>query len=935
MVRNLDMKWLRTSASLFALATAWGVAAPALAQETLETVTVTGFRQSVITSQAVKRDSLNIVEAVSAEDIGKLPDVSIADSLARLPGIAAQRVNGRDQVIDIRGLGPDFAGTTFNGRDQVSTGDNRGVEFDQFPAEVLTGATVYKTADPTVIGAGLSGTVDLKSARPLDYDGRKLAFGARGEWNSLGKISPEVSPYGQRYNLTYIDQFLGRKLGVSLGFAHLDSPFEKKYASDWWWQDDPTVTSWWAHPNEAGYPTTAWGMWGAEAGAITQSQIRDGMVLTLEAQPNDHLHSTLDIYWSNFNQKEHDHVLQWTDDPWTKDYPGLAQIPYTNPDTSTGTGGLITVLHPGTTTVGSVQLVTSGAWNGVRPLVMSRYNTRVDVLHSVGWRNEYDAGRWTLIADLSYSDAKRHETNSEYYAGQTVVDHNFGFVLPTKPMYPTYTPSLSYNDPTKVFLYDAQEYGHDGRVQYVWQKDTIQAARLDVKYDVGGLIDNIQIGANFQTRVKNRSFNVYFATLNPGMTAPDGRTIAQVSSDLLYKPVSLGFVGIPSIMAFNVPAAAAKYYTMALDMSQDDWSKDFTVKEKVLTTYAKADYKTQLWGIGLKGTVGGQLIHTDQFSRAFNVNNAAVAAPPGLTIAAGKSYYDFLPSVSMTADFGGGSLLRLVVAKSMARPRVDQLRAAASAGLSTNPPIVWSGSGGNPKLSPWRADNIDISFEHYINESSYFQIAGFYKNLKSYVYQKTIDKYDFSGFVPPVGVKPDSNLGSFYTWANGTGGYVRGVEVSGQFDGNLLSDKLDGFGFLGSFSWTDTSIKPDGPGTAMTATLPGLSKAVADATLFYEKDGFSVRVAEKYRSDFRGEINSLFGNRSFERILGEMQTDFQMSYDFQSGSLDGLSILFQVNNLTNTAYRTVQDSLFAGGSRQPKEYDLYGRQILLGLNYKL
>lgn len=923
MIRNR----LRASASLIVLAAA--VAVPALAQE-VETVTVTGFRQSVITSQAVKKDSLSIVEAVSSEDIGKLPDVSIAESLARLPGIAAQRVNGRDQVIDIRGLGPDFAGTTFNGRDQVSTGDNRGVEFDQFPAEILTGATVYKTADPSVVGAGLSGTVDLKSARPLDYDGRKIALGARGEWNSLGKISPEVSPYGQRYNLTYIDQFFDRKVGVAFGFAHLDSPFEKKYSSDWWWQDTPTLVGWGANPYEAGYANNVWGAWGAEAGVVAQDQVRDGAVLTIEAQPSEHFHSTLDLYWSNFDQTEHDHVLQWTDDPWSKDYAIPTQTgvdPVTNDPIYTP---LIKVSNVGTTTVGDVNLVTSGSWNGLRPLVMSRLNTRVDVLHSIGWKNEFTTGHWTLTADLSYSDAKRSETNTEYYAGQPTVDHNFGFVFPTKPMFPTFTPSQSYTDPTQVRLFDAQEYGHDGRLQYVGQKDTIQAARIDVKYDVGGIIQDIQIGSNFQTRVKDRHFTVYFATLKSG--APTA-----IASNLLYKPVSLKFAGIPGIIAYDIPGALSQYYDTAINMSADDWRKDFTVKEKVSTSYVKANFKTDLFGIEWKGNVGGQLIHTDQFSRAYNTNNASAIIPPNLKASGGKSGWDFLPAINVNADLGDGTVVRLGLAKTMARPRIDQLRAAASASISTTSPHVWSGDGGNPELSPWRADSIDISVEHYINESSYIAIAGFYKKLSSYVYQQNITNFDFTGYTDPNGLTPDNNdpHGSYYTWANGKGGYVRGLEIAAQIDGSLLWDKLDGFGFVGSFSWTDTSIKPDGPGTAMTATLPGLSKAVADGTIYYEKDGFSIRIAEKYRSDFRGEINSLFGNRSFDRILGEMQTDFQTSYEFQSGQLEGLQILFQINNLTNTSYRTVQDSLFAGGSRQPKEYDLYGRQFLLGVNYKL
>src|SRR5690606_28320185 len=113
----------------------------------LDTVTVTGIRRGIESAIAVKRDATSIVEAISAEDIGKLPDVSIAESIARLPGLAAQRVAGRAQVISVRGLSPDFATTLLNGREMVSTGDNRSVEFDQYPSELINGVTVYKTPD--------------------------------------------------------------------------------------------------------------------------------------------------------------------------------------------------------------------------------------------------------------------------------------------------------------------------------------------------------------------------------------------------------------------------------------------------------------------------------------------------------------------------------------------------------------------------------------------------------------------------------------------------------------------------------------------------------------------------------------------------------------------------------------------------------------------
>ena len=140
--------------------------AQASASTGLNTVTVVGIRKGIEDAISVKKNSDSIVESISAEDIGKLPDVSIGESIARLPGLAAQRVAGRAQVISVRGLSPDFATTLLNGREMVSTGDNRSVEFDQYPSELLSGVTVYKTPDAGLVGQGLSGTLDMQTVRP-------------------------------------------------------------------------------------------------------------------------------------------------------------------------------------------------------------------------------------------------------------------------------------------------------------------------------------------------------------------------------------------------------------------------------------------------------------------------------------------------------------------------------------------------------------------------------------------------------------------------------------------------------------------------------------------------------------------------------------------------------------------------------------------------
>ncbi|MFN9738535.1 MAG: TonB-dependent receptor plug domain-containing protein, partial [Pseudomonadota bacterium] len=158
-------------------------------EKELEAITVLGIRGSIERSIDLKVTSDSIVEAISSEDIGKLPDISIADSITRLPGLAAQRVAGRASTISIRGLAGDYGTTLLNGREQVSVGDNRTVEFDQDPSELITQVVVDTTADAGLVGQGLSGTVDLRTVRPLMFQERVTSVNVRGEKNSLGEIN--------------------------------------------------------------------------------------------------------------------------------------------------------------------------------------------------------------------------------------------------------------------------------------------------------------------------------------------------------------------------------------------------------------------------------------------------------------------------------------------------------------------------------------------------------------------------------------------------------------------------------------------------------------------------------------------------------------------------------------------------------------------------
>ncbi|MFM2287017.1 MAG: hypothetical protein RL684_160, partial [Pseudomonadota bacterium] len=178
-------------------------AAPAASSDAgIEEVVVTGIRKGIEDSIAAKKNDQSIIEVVSAEDIGKLPDSSIAESIARLPGIAAQRTNGRAQTMSIRGLGPDFTVTTFNGREQATTNDNRTVEFDQYPSELVTQVKIFKTPNAGMSYQGVAGTTDIETVHPLAMPNRAMSATYRREHDQQKANIPGLPRDGDRGSFT-------------------------------------------------------------------------------------------------------------------------------------------------------------------------------------------------------------------------------------------------------------------------------------------------------------------------------------------------------------------------------------------------------------------------------------------------------------------------------------------------------------------------------------------------------------------------------------------------------------------------------------------------------------------------------------------------------------------------------------------------------------
>ncbi|MBK8286512.1 MAG: TonB-dependent receptor [Ahniella sp.] len=846
----------------------------------LAAIEVVGIRSGIERAIDLKYDETSIVEAVSSEDIGKLPDVSIAESIARLPGLAAQRVQGRASTIAIRGLAGDFATTLLNGREQASIGDNRGVEFDQYPSELLSSAVVYKTPDASLVGQGLSGTVDLRTVRPLSFPERTFAVNARMEKNSLGELNPGVDDFGNRLSASYIDQFADDTVGIAIGYARLDSPGQAQRWNAW------------------GYPTgTINGqadvriIGGSESWSTSTDNVRNGLMAVLEYQPNDFYSTAIDLYHSTFDKAETTRALQ------------------------VGLGWSGATLRPGTAVVENGVLI-SGTADGVKPVIRNDLNEREDDLFAVGWNNKFSfADNWTAEADFSMSKASRDEMILETYAGTVGVTDTVTYTLDPSTGLPTLDFGLDYSDPNIIRLTDSGGWGQDGYVKFPEVEDELTSIRLAANRSFdAGFLSGLEFGVNLSDREKSRNVPESFLDL---------RTRPTSSQSVITNPADLSFTGIGNVLGYNVGSAFASLYNLRTNFNQDITNKNWVVNEKVDTFFAQMNMETEIGSsVMMKGNLGFQHIRTDQDSDGFSVanGNAAGATP----FSGGTSYSDTLPSLNLNFTFPYEQVLRFGAAKQMARPRLDQMR--ANNNYNIDPATLrWGGGGGNPELEPWRATALDVSYEKYFGTSGYVSVAAFHKDLKSYIYTIPIE-YDFSGF-DDLGLNPPSDIGTFSRPENGEGGTIRGTEIAVSIPFDLFSQSLEGFGIVANYSDTSSSIEPNGPGS--TQPLPGLSKYVSNLSAYFERGGFSTRISQRHRSQFLGEIQGFGADRALVLVEGETLLDFQAGYTFGDGMFKDASLLLQVYNVTDEPYREVFE-----GALTPRTFNEYGRTYLLGMTYK-
>ncbi|WP_122467267.1 TonB-dependent receptor [Brevundimonas lutea] len=902
----------------------------------LEEIVVTGIRASIASAVNQKRNETSIVEVITAEDIGKLPDQSITESIARLPGITAQRLDGRAQVISIRGLGPDFTTALLNGREQVTTGDNRGVEFDQFPSELLGSVVVYKTPDAMLVGQGLAGTVDLRTIRPLEYGRQALAVNYRYEFNDLESLNSGAEDTGQRYSVSYVDQFFDNTLGVVLGYAHMESPYQNERYNSWGYPaaDCRTLNFDGSTPftcDGAGNPQPGYEdvigvpiLGGAKPYAQSGLVDRDGYVGVVQWDPNERFSATFDAFYSQF---ENTQILRGIEIPlWW------------------GAGnGVNERLEPGA--VVEDGLVTQATFTNVDPVVRNDLNTRDADTLALGANLRFQlTDNWALIADFSHSSVDRTDQVVESYSGTgrgaaggntdvtyTIDDNGVA----------TFDLSRDYTDPTTMRLTDPKGWGgtrnQAGYLNSPTTEDDLNAVRLTLEgYIDAGPISSVEFGANLSSREKSYVADEFFLQVAGGLDD------VAIPAACLLDPTNIEFLNIQMISYDTACVLDSGVLEAQRNPAFDVLSKNWVVTEDINSLYWQANLEQELGWARLLGNVGFQINSVEQRGSGFATS---AATPELVAIEDGADYIDFLPSANLIFQFGDNDILRFAAARVQARPRMDQLRGSQNFFYNeTNRnstdinAAYFGGNGGNPSLRPWEADVFDISYEHYFGPGAYVSVAAFYKDLRTYIFNQNVT-FDFTGFPYPDPLPPEpgqpappevpaSFLGLYSSPQNGEGGTIQGIEVAASIPFGQFFSPLEGFGLVASYSDTSSDIQPE-PGNP-SRPIEGLSEKVSNVTLYYERYGFQARVSNRYRSEFLGEVAGFANGRAFRNVGEESLIDAQLGYEFQSGPLEGLSFLVQGNNLTDEPFTTLE----ATDPRRAIDYQRYGRTFLFGVNYR-
>ncbi len=903
--------------------------------DNIEEIVVSGFRQSVVNAIEVKRNADTVIEAISSDDIGGLPDVSIADSLARLPGVTTVRTGGQASELNIRGMSGDFVFATLNGREQVSTSTGpiagRKIEFDVYPSELISQAAVYKSPKASLIEGGVAGSIELSTINPLkNTQEHSFNLGVLGSSNSRTSEVDDATEFGGRLNASYQGKFADDTLGIALGYAHLNAPsvanqyIGLNYNSRRDVDNNPATGV--TINNDVGQEYLSEGMEMQQRGGEEQ---RDSFLATAVWTPSESFTLKADV----FNTKADSEA-----------FARGFRVKSLNSATS-----ISNPLIVNNNVIGGT-FTSNGSGNFAVFTVNDNDSREAEVL-SGGINAEWKFDKLTVTADLSYS-----ESDGDFQNGGTrAILYNDTSVA--NPVRSAETITYRNNGVSVADFISNQSYTNLNRMAITevgqWPFIThneITAEKIDVKYEFdNAFITSIEAGIRNSSReyTGKRGQDGYGSEYGNALNQPPIKLTADMTKVVSFKGelsgmpdfFAIGFddavaaVGAARGMPWNPVANWANNWTMI---------QSGTVTEDVLAGYVMANFATDLGATPVTGNVGVRVVNSDQSSDGYLQRGTGLGTPIAdergmlsndyVAHTGGQKYTDYLPSLNLNFQVSEQDNVRFAAAKVMSRPPVSQLKAGAGSWIDGEDQFnAWGST--SPLLDPFYATQYDLSYEHYFAETEgAITVALFRKDIESFIELQTLRNVDFValGFnVPtnnPITGNPLQPGGEYQTAVNNTkGGYIQGIELGFTQTFDFLPGIWSGLGLSSSYTFNESDVKrmSDLGGKNQDIGMPGLSPSTLSATLFYTLAAFETRLNYRYREAFVANQVAVETQEVF--YADESVIDYQASYKLENG----VEFVFQVNNLTDEPSKT-----YFGSQDQTGSIQYFGRQYFVGVNYK-
>jgi iron complex outermembrane recepter protein len=884
---------------LAGIAVSLTMTAPAFAQKPADTapdeIVVTGIRGSLQKSQDLKRNSSQIVDAVSAEDVGKFPDANIAEALQRVTGVSIDRSGGDGQFITVRGLGPEFNNVLVNGRTLATDNPGREFSFDVLSADLIQKSEVFKSSQAYLQEGGIGATVNVSTPKPFDFKGTKVNFSAGGIYDTLAKkVSPDV-------HATFATQNADQTLGflVSVGYTKRKSQRDFVDVNGF----VPGSTTFINSPaTAAGLPATAL-VPSANVNVAQNinynraSDERERLVGTAAVQfrPTDSVLITLDGVYSKFDVRS----------PRTF-FAGFFGAPFINP-TVNGSGTVTGFNRPGTQFLAANPLLAAGGVSLSQNDNVVTSNDRFTKTYQLGANVKWDATDQLKVEfDYGHSRATQRALNPFVVVGALAT---------TSPRFDlnTVDGGLPIFSNLGVITNPAAQRLHFAQITDNSVKDTTDEFRLDLNWKSdGGFLKSLAGGAYHLTRNKTNTvantgseafcaYCGYNVAVNPALISPYtlGNFLSGVPGSasvptqfftfdpyavLAYAslPTTLATPGRqPGLTAVQQAADTARLLALAggvyTPRARADQGIDVT--ERVTAGYVSAGFGGDEWS----GNIGVRVVNTKTVSAGFQAPLTSVSRAPGddqlvftfgpqVAVTSRNEYTDVLPSANLKVDLSDNFVLRYAISKTVTRPTLTSLGTNNAYGGRALAPLS---NGGNPLLRPFKSWNFDASAEYYINRTSYLSAAVFRKQFTDFLESGAL-------IVPRFGFNfVDTRI------RNGLRGSITGLEVGGQyaFDGGFL----DGFGVTGNYTYVTSTVKRAAGSTQ--CGYNGLSPNSFNVSGFYEKNRIQARVSYNWRDSFLRACAGQAGQPENRKAYG--QADFSLGYQIT----DNFQIYAEGNNV--------------------------------------